>query len=147
PWSAASRFSTLTSEATVESPVVADINGDGVNDVVIGDESGAIAALSGATGTMLPGFPIQLAAEASGTAGLCDCDGDGLTEIGATDFGGTVHMWDYDFPFSPSGPPPWPQFQHDARRTGTTEAQVSLVTVGPPPVHLPPTPHPAAPAS
>src|SRR5262249_11965965 len=35
PWSAASRFSTLTSDATIASPVVADINGDGVNDVVV----------------------------------------------------------------------------------------------------------------
>src|SRR5262249_26468753 len=88
PWSASSRFSVLTSDATVSSPVVADINGDGVNDVVIGDEDGSLAALSGATGTMLPGFPIAMAAEASGTPALCDCDGDGMTEIVTVDFGG-----------------------------------------------------------
>ena len=130
PWGSTSRFSALTSEATVASPVVADINGDGTNDVVVGDETGAIAALSGATGAMLPGFPITLAAEASGTPAVCDCDGDGLSEIVAVDFGGTVHMWDYDYPFSPAGTPPWPQFMHDARRTGSVESP-SLVGVGP----------------
>jgi hypothetical protein len=120
PWTTASRFSALTAGATVASPVVADINGDGVNDVVVGDESGELAALSGATGAMLPGFPIALAAEASGTPALCDCDGDGLTEIVTADFGGTLHVWDYDFPFSPAGAAPWPQFHHDAQRTGST---------------------------
>jgi peptidase C25-like protein/VCBS repeat protein/flagellar hook capping protein FlgD len=130
PWTASSRFSTLTSDATRASPVVADINGDGVNDVVVGDESGSLAALSGASGAMLPGFPIAMAAEASGTAALCDCDGDGMSEIVTVDFGGTLHVWDYDFPFSPAGPAPWPQFHHDARRTGWSEA-ISVVGVEP----------------
>ena len=41
------RFSSLTAEATESSPVVADIDGDGVNDVVIGDELGFLTAISG----------------------------------------------------------------------------------------------------
>jgi len=131
PWSAASRFSTLTSSATLASPVVADIDGDGVSDVVVGDETGALAALSGATGAMLPGFPIVLSAEASGTPALCDCDGDGKTEIVTSDFGGTLHVWDYDHPFSPAGPAPWPQFHHDSRRTGWSEFVAPLTGVEP----------------
>ena len=130
PWTASSRYSSLTAEATVASPAVADINGDGTPDVVVGDETGSLAAMSGATGAMLPGFPIALAAEAWGTPALCDCDADGLSEIVVVDYGGTVHMWDYDFPFSPSGPAPWPQFMHDARRTGTNEPS-NMVDVGP----------------
>jgi hypothetical protein len=128
PWSASSRFSPLTSDATVASPVVADINGDGKHDVVVGDENGALAALSGASGAMLPGFPIALSAEASGTPALCDCDGDGMSEVVTVDFGGTVHVWDYDAPFSPGGPAPWPQFHHDSRRTGSTEVTELLGT-------------------
>jgi hypothetical protein len=130
PWTAASRFSPLTADATRASAVVADINGDGVNDVVVGDEDGSLAALSGASGAMLPGFPITMSAEASGTAALCDCDGDGLSEIVLVDFGGTVHVWDYDFPFSPAGPAPWPQFHQNARRTGTSE-ELNVVGVDP----------------
>jgi hypothetical protein len=129
PWSTASRFSDLTSEAAVASPVVADLDGDGKHDVVVGDETGAVAALSGATGQMLPGFPILLQAEASGTPAVCDCDGDGMSEILVTDFGGTVHMWDYDFPFSPGGPAPWPQFMHDAQRTGSSELAPTIVGI------------------
>ena len=34
------------------------------------------------------------------------------------DWDKNIYMWDYDFAFSPSGPPPWPQFHHDAARTG-----------------------------
>ncbi len=120
PWTT-SRFSALTATATEASPVVADINGDGLDDVVIGDENGSLAALSGASGAMLPGFPIQLEAEASGTPALCDCDNDGKSEIAVVDYGGTLHVWDYDFPFSPNGPAPWPQFHHDAERTGTSD--------------------------
>jgi hypothetical protein len=40
-------------------------------------------------------------------------------------------MWDYDFPFSPAGAAPWPQFHHDARRTGWAESS-ALVGVEPP---------------
>jgi hypothetical protein len=95
---------------------------------------------------MLPGFPISMSAEASGTAALCDCDGDGKTEIVTSDYGGTVHLWDYDFPFSPAGPAPWPQFHHDAQRTGWAESS-ALVGVGPLPEQAPRTlelsaPHP-----
>ena len=144
PWTAASRFSALTSDATLASPVVADIDGDGMNDVVVGDESGSLAALSGASGAMLPGFPIAMAAEASGTPALCDCDGDGMSEIVTVDFGGTLHAWDYDFPFSPAGPAPWPQFHHDARRTGSTES-IDVLGVEPPPGLAPRTLELAAP--
>jgi hypothetical protein len=42
-------------------------------------------------------------------------------------------MWDYNFPFSPNGPPPWPQFHHDAARTGFFNNPVFVdVEEGPP---------------
>jgi hypothetical protein len=113
-----SRYSEITDGyASESSPVVADINGDGLPDVVMGDEEGELNAISG-TGALLPGFPIQLGGEVRGTPALCDCDGDGMSEIVVSSWDQNTYVWDYDFPFSPNGPPPWPQFHHDARRSG-----------------------------
>ncbi len=114
------RYSTLTEFASESSPVVADINGDGTPDVVMGDEAASLNAISGLDGSVLAGFPIQLDGEVRGTPALCDCDGDGKSEIVVAGWDKNLYVWDYDFPFSPSGQPPWPQFHHDAMRTGLT---------------------------
>jgi hypothetical protein len=130
PWLNA-RYSAMTSYSSESSPVVADINGDGKPDVVMGDEEKNLAALS--NGTMLPGFPIVLNGEVRGTPGLCDCDGDGMSEIVLADWDRNLYMWDYDFPFSPGHVPPWPQFHHDAARTGLASNPVFVGVGGPPP--------------
>ncbi|MBI1797228.1 MAG: VCBS repeat-containing protein [Candidatus Eisenbacteria bacterium] len=117
PAFASSRYSNLTSAVSESSPVVADIDGDGLPDIVMGDENGVLNGISG-TGAVLPGFPIQLGGEVRGTPALCDCDGDGKSEIVVSSWDRNTYVWDYDFAFSPAGPPPWPQFMHDARRTG-----------------------------
>ena len=120
------RYSAITDGyASESSPVVADINGDGLPDILMGDENGVVNGISG-TGQLLPGFPIQLGGEVRGTAAACDCDGDGLSEIVVSSWDKKTYMWDYDFPFSPGGNPPWPQFHHDARRTGLTTSPVFL---------------------
>jgi hypothetical protein len=124
PWNNV-RYSALTSWATEASPVVADINGDGHPDVVMVEQNGQLTAFSGADASLLPGFPIQLAGEAAGTPALCDCDGDGKTEIVTAGLDLNVYMWDYDFAFSPGQIPPWPQFHHDAARTGYAGTVIS----------------------
>jgi hypothetical protein len=111
-------YSSLPSNVSECSPVVADINGDGWNDVVVGDEAGQLNAISGADGHVLAGFPIQLSGEVRGTPAVGDIDHDGMTEIVVADWDKNIYVWDYDFPFQPNGVAPWPQFHHDARRTG-----------------------------
>jgi hypothetical protein len=121
------RFSALTDAATESSPVVADINGDGSPDIVIGDDNATLSAFDN-QGRLLAGFPIALGGEIKGTPALCDCDGDGMSEIVAVGWDGQLYFWDYDFPFSPNGPSPWPQFHHDAMHTGFASPE-STVTV------------------
>lgn len=119
------RYSTKTSQASESSPIVADITGDGLPDILMGGEDRRICAF-GNNGQMLPGFPIILEAEVRGTPAVCDCDGDGMTEIVFSGWDKLLHMWDYDFPFSPGRTPDWPQFHHDARRTGFAGAPVTV---------------------
>ncbi|MEY4069413.1 MAG: hypothetical protein RL721_27 [Candidatus Eisenbacteria bacterium] len=121
PWSNV-RYSTFNSGASESSPVVADINGDGFNDIVCGGEDGQLMALSGANASVLPGFPIKLSGEIRGAPALGDIDADGKTEIVVAGWDKNVYVWDYDFPYSPGRTPPWPQFMHDARRTGFANA-------------------------
>jgi len=123
------RYTTLTSGASESSPVVADITGDGIPDIVMGGEDAKLNAVSG-TGAQLPGFPIKLGAEVRGAPALCDCDGDGLSEIVLADWDQNLYVWDYDFPFNPNGLPAWPQFHHDAMRTGLASGP-TLVGVPP----------------
>ena len=72
---------------------------------------------------MVTGFPIILTGEVRGTPAVCDCDGDGMTEIVLAGWDKLMHVWDYDFSFSPGKTPQWPQFMHDARRTGLASNQ------------------------
>lgn len=120
------KHTTLTSGTAECSPIVADLDGDGHNDVLVGDESGNLTAISGLDASVLPGFPIQLAAEVRGTPAVGDIDGDGMTEIVLADWDKNIYVWDYDFPFQPNGPAPWPQFHHDPRRTGFASSTIYL---------------------
>jgi hypothetical protein len=111
------RYSQLTAFASESSPVVADINGDWQARRHHGGREQEPRRAERHR-HHAPGFPIVLNGEVRGTPAVCDCDGDGMSEIVLADWDRNLYMWDYDYPFSPGHTPPWPQFHHDAARTG-----------------------------
>ncbi|MGB9872499.1 MAG: FG-GAP repeat domain-containing protein [Anaerolineae bacterium] len=105
------------------SPVLADINGDGTVEILMGRLGDwAITVVNPVQGTyewtshQTPGGLVA-------SPVVDDIDGDGLLEtvIGGIDYNygnerGAVYIWDETGPANP--PPPWPMFHHDVRRTG-----------------------------
>ncbi|HLF40096.1 MAG TPA: VCBS repeat-containing protein, partial [Acidimicrobiia bacterium] len=72
------------------SPVIADVDGDGSNDVVVGGLNGSVYAYS-ASGVLLPGFPAKAMAAVASSPAVGDVDGDGANEVvvgaGSLEFG------------------------------------------------------------
>jgi hypothetical protein len=62
------------------SPSIADINGDGSNDVVVGGQDGKVYAWD-ANGNLLPGWPATAIAAVASSPAVGDVDGDGKNEV------------------------------------------------------------------
>jgi len=99
------------------SPVVADINGDGKQEIVIGDGGKKIYALNGENGTPLWSYEIK-GSEIVSSPAIGDVNGDGKTEVLVKDCGGhgsggdrvyALHgengskIWDYELIGSTQG--------------------------------------------
>lgn len=125
--------------ATEASPAVADIDGDGSLEILIGAEDRRLYAFH-ADGTVVSGFPIEIGAEARSTPAVWDVDGDGACEILLAGWDQKVHAWRYPGAFSSAGMA-WPMFRHDNWHTGLATFPV-LTSAEPPPT---PEPTPEAP--
>ena len=82
-WSAA-----LPGHIGMSSPTVADINGDGVKDVIVADESGTLHAFDGSKrGVELPGWPVKVDPNpgspvvVDSTPAVADLDGTGQLSV------------------------------------------------------------------
>src|SRR5438093_9830847 len=62
------------------SPSIADVNGDGSKDVVVGGQDGKVYAFD-ANGTSLPGWPATAMAAVASSPAVGDVDGDGKNEV------------------------------------------------------------------
>jgi hypothetical protein len=65
----------------LSSPVIADLNNDGIFDLIIGSPQYGILGYDGRTGKLLPFFPLQTTAPVSAVPLVADIDNDGVIEI------------------------------------------------------------------
>lgn len=132
-------FSNLTVGAATEaSPAVADLDGDGSLEILIGAEDRRLYAFH-ADGTAVSGFPIEIGAEARSTPAIWDVDLDGATDIVLAGWDRAVHAWRYPGMFLSSGMA-WPMFHHDNWRTGLATFPVLTAVDSVPPGDGPPGP-------
>jgi hypothetical protein len=98
------------------SPIVADVSGDGVPDILFGTEGDKIFGWD-KDGNSLSGFPLSVGDFVRSTPYADDVDGDGDIDIVFSGWDRNVHIWDFPATYSASAAQ-WPTFQHDAARTG-----------------------------
>ncbi len=109
-------YGTGTSGVSECSPILADIDGNGTVDVLMGAEDGKLYGLTSAA-QPAAGFPISLPGEVRGAPSVWDIDGDGLSEIVYTGWDQALYVWDLPGAFN-QAKAPWPVFHHDVRHTG-----------------------------
>jgi hypothetical protein len=126
---------TLGSATTEASPAVADLDGDGSLEILIGAEDRRLYAFH-FNGTPVSGFPIEIGAEARGTPAIWDLDHDGATDIVLAGWDRAVYAWRYPGTFLRTGMA-WPMFRHDNWRTGYATFPVLTAVELPPPEGAP----------
>ena len=70
-------------------PVVGDVDSDGVADILVGTSAGYVYCVSATDGSLRRGYPLQLG-EVQASPGLADVDGDGVLEVVVADTRGNV---------------------------------------------------------
>jgi uncharacterized repeat protein (TIGR01451 family) len=110
------------------SPVVADIDDDGDNELLVGNYSGMVYALD-ATGSLLPGFPLETGGAINGHLALGDLNQDGDLEIAAGVGAEVLGTRGHVFVWQPNGTllPGWPQSV--ARLGSTSLSRVNTVAL------------------
>jgi len=94
------------------SPIMADMNSDGIADIIVGQSANELAAFT-AAGKMVAGFPLSTGQLVNSAAFAADIDADGDVDLAAVSDDGFVSVWDFEAIFSESGSP-WPGLLADA---------------------------------
>jgi hypothetical protein len=97
-------------------PAIADVDGDGHQDVIAGNGVSLLDAVD-AQGNDAPGFPKLTGGWLVGTPALGDLDGDGYAELAVTRRDGQLLVWHTRAPVASLDQ--WPRFGHDGRNSGT----------------------------
>jgi len=105
-----------TADPTECSPTVADVDGDGVQDVIIGDEAKFIYAFD-INGASVPGFPITTFDAVRATPFLTDVDKDGDLDMVVHSWDQNIYVYDLAAPYDPNLAQ-WPTLQGNVNRNG-----------------------------
>jgi hypothetical protein len=121
------------------SPVVGDITGDGLLNVVFGIGGGTDTAPNrlyawNMDGTEVAGFPIVIAGFVRATPTLVDFNGDGNINIVMASWDSQLHVWDMQQPYDPLLVP-YPTFRGHVSRDGVYRPRWKVAV--PDPVQLP----------
>ena len=125
-------------------PIIGDITGDGVPEVLFGTYSpdGSANSATGivaldASGNLVAGFPLSLTAEAGEIHGvraaptLADINNDDQLDLLAASIGGTLYAWELGVAVDADALP-WPMARHDLWRSGnSTTGNQSMIIPGP----------------
>lgn len=110
----------IIDDLSESSPVVGDVDGDGVLDVVFGiggtEADDALFAFT-ADGQPVRGFPIPINGFVRATPSLVDFDRNGTLDIALATWDRLIHVWDTGAPYDPAMAP-WPTFRGNVNRTG-----------------------------
>ncbi len=109
-------------------PAVADVDGDGMQDVCIVTDAGLLYAVAG-NGQLLSGYPKTMVSGSISGVAVGDIDGDGLFELVAATWDGWVYAWDTPAPANYELAD-WPMRGIDARNTGVFGADDHATAVG-----------------
>ncbi|HLI15918.1 MAG TPA: hypothetical protein VKV23_07700 [Acidimicrobiales bacterium] len=127
---------TLEGPNDFSSPVLADLTGTGVNDVLVGSSAG-LYALDGATGAFLFGTSETAAINTcsmQNAVAVADVPGSGpgagwhLFEAcgGPKELIATGRLFSYPLPAAPASPPPWPMWRADPTHDGVAASTLPL---------------------
>lgn len=115
--------------AIASAPVLADLDLDGVLEIVLGTESQGVHAVNG-RGARVGEFPLAALGAVRTSPLFCDLDGNGALELFALTDNGYVHRWDLGRLSLDAGMEQvvWGEFGQDAHNTHTFPAALEAET-------------------
>jgi hypothetical protein len=108
-------------------PAIADVTGDGLQEVCFVTGAGELFAVSGA-GTILPGYPRLMVSPSISGVAVGDIDADGLFELVTATWDGWVYAWQTTGQALPELAD-WPLRNVDARNTGVFGQTIDAAAV------------------